>query len=111
MKNLFNLNLAFIGFPILLCLLGIFDPAFVFWGFLSTILTGLFQLIVGFGMLKDEPKDKDLQRYAFFVALFFSCWIASAFLETASLVMHYLFVLPPLLAAYLTFIIYKKRNL
>jgi len=111
MKNLFNLNLAFIGFPILLCLLGIFDSVFVFWGFLSTILTGLFQLIVGFGMLKDDPKDKDLQRYAFFVLLFFSGWIASAFVESKNWIMDYIFVLPPLLAAYLTYIIYKKRNL
>ena len=111
MKNLFRLNLAFIGFPVLLCLMSVIDGEFLFWGMLSTILTGLFQLVIGFGMLKDEPKDKDLQRYAFLVLLFFCGWITSAFLETINRIMDYIYVLPPLLAAYLTYIIYKKRNL
>ena len=111
MKNLFRLNLAFIGFPILLCLLGIFDPSFVFWGFLSTILTGLFQVVVGIGMLKDAPKDKNLQRYAALVVLFFFGWLACSFIDYGDIPMNFLFALPPFLAAYLTYIIYQKRNL
>lgn len=111
MKNLFYLNLFFVGFPILLCTMGILDETLIFWGLISTMLTGLFQLIVGFGMYFDDPKDKMLQWYVGLVLLFFGCWLLSAFIETKFLLTPFLFALPPALALFLTYIIYKKRNL
>lgn len=108
--NLFKLNLVFVGFPIALCLLGIWDEVFLFWGLLSTILTGFFQVIIGFGMYFDEPNDNSLKVYVSLVISFFVIWIATAFIEDGLEIMRYMFALPPLLALYLTVIIYKKRN-
>jgi apolipoprotein N-acyltransferase len=111
MKNLFKLNLAFVGFPILLCLIGIIDENFLFWGLISTMLTGLFQVIVGFGMLRDEPNDKYLQVYAAGVILFFITWFVNAQIGYNNILTFTLIPIPAILAMYLTFIIYKKRKL
>ena len=111
MKNVFKLNLFFIGFPILLCLIGILDENFIFWGLLSTILTGIFQVIVGVGMLVDEPKDKQLQIYVAAVVAFFIMWLLTAQFGLNEFITYCLIGIPPCLALYLTFIIYKKRKL
>lgn len=111
MKSLFKLNLVFIGVPILLCLIGIIDENFLFWGLLSTMLTGLFQVIVGIEMLRDEPNDKYLQAYVAAVVLFFITWFVNAQTGYHNFLTFGLIGVPPLLALYLTFIIYKKRNL
>ena len=110
MKNVFKLNLFFIGFPILLCLIGLLDENFIFWGLLSTILTGLFQVIVGVGMLVDEPKDKRLQIYIAAVVLFFTIWLLNTQFDSNDFITYCSFGIPPCLALYLTFIIYKKRK-
>lgn len=109
MKNLFKLNLFFVGMPITICLLGFFNEAFLFWGLLSTILTGLFQLIIGFAMLIDEPKNKYLQIYILVVIAFFLIWYLNSLIGYNNLITYFLFAVPPILAFYLTFIIYKKR--
>ncbi len=111
MSNLFRLNLFFVGIPIILGLLGyFFDEALIYWALISTILTGLVQLIIGFGMYFDEPKDKLLRWYVILVVFFFSSWILSGLLKDSFDIMKFLIFLPPFLAFYLTFIIYKKRN-
>lgn len=110
MKNLFKLNLVFVGVPILFCLMGIWDKGFLIWAAFSTIPLGLFHLIIGFGMYGDEPNDKNLQRYCALVLIFFATWIFTGLTGYGTEIMRYLMFLPPLLALYLTAIIYKKRS-
>jgi apolipoprotein N-acyltransferase len=110
MKNLFKLNLVFVGFPIALCLMGFIDQNLLFWGLISTMLTGLFQVVVGIGMLRDEPNDKYLQVYVAAVVLFFITWFINFLIGYINAITFCLIPIPAILALYLTFIIYKKRN-
>lgn len=108
MKNLFNLNLFIIGAPIVMCLMGFLDENFLLWGLLSTMLTGLFQVVFGIAMLIDEPKNKHLQLYFSCVILFFCIWLTSLKFGYVNFGNTVLFTIPPCLALYLTVIIYKK---
>lgn len=111
MKNLFKLNLVFVGGPILLCLMGFMDEKLLIWGLLSTILTGLFHIIIGFGMLLENPKDRNLQIYVASVIAFFISWFVYAQTGYNDVIGFILVFIPVILATYLTIIIYKKRNL
>lgn len=108
MKNIFILNLFFVGLPIALCLLGFINCDFVIWGLLSTLLTGVFQFIVVFKMLLDEPKDKFLQLYALSVILFFIIWFSSYKIGYYDIFNYLLLSIPPILAIYLSVLMYKK---
>lgn len=106
MKNLFWLNLFFIGLPIVLCLIGVVNEGFLFYGLLSTMLTGLFQLIVGLKMLIEEPADRRLQLYIGGVVVYFLL-----FFFTTSQRGELLFYPQPFFALFLTYVIYKKSGL
>lgn len=111
MKQIYYLNLFAVGLPIALCLAGIFNEIFLFYGLLSTMLTGLIQIVLGVNMLIDEPKDRSLKIYFFSIVLFFLLWILAAYnnhyLDKLSYV---LLAIPPILAVYLTLIIIKKMK-
>lgn len=108
MKNIFKLNLSFIGLPFFLCLLGFIDQSFILYGLLSTMLTGLVQVIIGLKMLIDEPKNKYLQGYVTGVLLFFLNWFIAIKMGHHDIADYCLFSIPPALAIYLSVIIYKK---
>ena len=108
MKNLFKLNVFFVGLPIALCLIGVFKEEFLFWGLISTMLTGLFQVIAGIKLLSEEPKDIRLRIYIISVIIFFTLWIINTKIGYNDIIMYVLFPIPLLLAFYLSIIIYKK---
>lgn len=110
MKNLNYLNYFFVGMPITLCLIGIFDDSYLIFGLLSTMLTGLFQVVIGLKMIADEPNDKKLQIYILSVFLFFALWLLNASLGYANALTYCLVAIPPILAIYFSIIIYKKAN-
>ncbi|KQB43362.1 hypothetical protein [Flavobacterium aquidurense] len=115
MKAINYLNYFFVGLPILLITAGIITPdkggELVGCGLLSTILTGLFQLIFGIKMLMDEPEDKNLQKYVNGVIFFFLLWFVNGVILNFEFIYLILFMLPILLAGYFSLITYKKAHL
>ncbi|MEO7976270.1 hypothetical protein [Flavobacterium sp.] len=109
MKSLNYLNYFFIGLPIFFCLIAIINIGFLSYAMLSTILTGIFQVVIGLKMLIDEPHNKSLQIYAASVALFFISLIVICKMELYDFLNYTLFGIPPVIAIYLSVIIYKKQ--
>jgi len=111
MKAINNLNYFFVGMPILLIIIGLFfSGELACCGLLSTILTGLFQLIFGIKMLIDEPDDKNLQNYVNGVIFFFLLWPVNAFIMHFEFIYFLLFIIPIILAIYFSTITYKKAH-
>ncbi|MGJ8592511.1 MAG: hypothetical protein ACSHXF_08180 [Aquaticitalea sp.] len=109
MRIAHHLNLFAVGLPVMLCLLGILDEQFLFYGLISTMLTGFIQVIIGIKLFLDEPKNKCLQIYLISVAVFFFLWVVFANAQNYFKPLIYiLLAMPPTLAIYLTIIIIKK---
>jgi uncharacterized membrane protein len=110
MKILNYLNCFFVGIPTILCLIGILNDNFLFFGLLSTIITGLFQVTIGLKMLVDEPNNKSLVNYIIGVVAFFILWFISSVIDFQNTMFYILISTPPVLALFLSIIIYKKAN-
>lgn len=112
MKAINYLNYFFVGMPIILVLIGAVIPniggELACCGLLSTILTGLFQLIFGIKMLIDEPEDKDLQHYISGVIFFFLLWFVNGVILHFEFIYFILFITPVTLAIFFSTITYKK---
>ena len=104
MKNVNYMNYAMVGIPVLLMLGGwALDSEIVIAGMLLTMLTGAFQLIVGIGMFIDSGyRDQYTGYYLIAVAVFFALWIFVA--------QTWIIALPPILALYLSVIIFLKAK-
>ncbi len=111
MKQIHYFNMFAVGLPITLCLLGLLDETFLFYGLVSTILTGLIQLIIGINMFIDEPKSRSLTIYLSSVVFFFLLWFLSGYTPKYSEeLICILLAIPPILAIFLTIIIIKKMK-
>ncbi len=114
MKVLNYLNYFFVGIPIVLILFGYLSNQssgnLIGCGLLFMILTGLFQVIIGTKMLIDEPNDKMLQIYIVSVILFFGTWFINGLILYSDILYFILLFIPPVLAIYLSILIYKKAN-
>ena len=111
MKAINYLNYFFVGIPVLLILIGVFcSGELACCGLLSTMLTGLFQLIFGIKMLIDEPNDKNLQHYICGVIFFFLLWLINALVLSWEFIYFILSIIPPILAIYFSMITYKKAQ-
>ncbi|MEO8535830.1 MAG: hypothetical protein ABI441_18885 [Flavobacterium sp.] len=110
MKNLNYLNYFFVGLPIVFCLIATINIGFLSFAMLSTILTGLFQVVIGTKMIIDEPQDRNLQIYIISVVLFFSALIIISKMELHNFLNYFLFGVPPVIAIFLSVIIYKKAT-
>lgn len=113
MKNLNYLNYFFVGTPLALILVGYIsnDGAgdLMGIGLLLSMLTGIFQVIVGFKMLMEEPKSKALQIYIISVIVFFLILFISPILNNDRL-FYILIPVPPILAIYFSVLIYTKQQ-
>ncbi len=110
MKAINYLNYFFVGLPIFFCLIAISDIGFLSYAMLSLVFTGIFQLTIGLKMLGDEPHDKNLQIYATSVFLFFISLIVIYKMELYDFLNYVLFAVPPVIAIFLSIIIYKKAK-
>lgn len=103
MKTLKYINVFALGLPFLLGLIGFADNDIWFWALLSTMITGFLQILVALLLLFWIPRSIHLYIYFFFTMLFFVLWIGFG-------IEYWLFVLPALLAFYLTFILYNNKK-
>jgi hypothetical protein len=110
MKAINYLNYFFVGLPVFFCLIAISNIRFLSYAMLSMIITGIFQLIFGIKMLRDEPQDKSLQIYVVSVFLFFLLLIVICKMELYDFLNYILFGIPTVIALFLSVIIYKKAN-
>ncbi|AOZ98618.1 hypothetical protein [Flavobacterium commune] len=110
MKIINYLNYFFVGVPTILFLIGILKDSFLFFGLLSVIMTGLFQVTIGIKMLIDKPNDKFLMAYIIGVLTFFILWFICLITDYENPMFYILISTPPILAIYLSIIIYKKAN-
>ncbi len=104
MKNINYMNYAMVGIPLLLIGLGwLIDSEILIVGMLLTMVTGAFQVIVGIGMFIDSGyRDSYTGVYLIGVAVFFALWILIA--------QTFIIALPPILALYLSVIIFIKAK-
>lgn len=115
MKTLNYLNYFFVGTPITL---GLLEDNLLFWGLLSTILAGIFQIIAGVYLILIEPKNRYLQIYFCSVVFYFGLWYyeANQGIEPVYELLYdkisipLLIGIPPVLAAYLSVIIFIKAK-
>ncbi len=110
MKLLHYLNLFFVGLPILLALIGIFEDDFLVFALLSTLLTGGYQTLMGLLLFITNADNPRLRVYAvsvlgyFVLAFVYSHWNFHEYV-----IFNYLLIgIPPILAIYFSAILYKK---
>ena len=112
MKLLHYLNLFFVGLPILLALLGIFEGNFLGIALLSTMLTGGYQTLMGLLLLRDDRDNRHLRIYVMSVLGYFA--IAFVYFHWnfyEYVIFNYLLMgIPPILALYFSAILYKKSQ-
>lgn len=110
MKAIKYWNSFALGLPIVLVLLGCISEVFLFYAAVSTMLTGIIQVILGVTMLFENPENKRLQLYTGSVGLFFITWIINAGLDYIDIVTYILVPIPFILLVYLSVIIYNSKN-
>ena len=109
MIKIHHVNLFAVGLPIIFVLLGIFFKELIFFGLLSTMLTGLIQVILGIILFFNDPKDNPIKIYlgsviVYFLLLFI---VSNSFQNLGDFTIIFVLI-PAILAIYLTIIILKK---
>lgn len=109
MKTIKYLNTFAVGLPFLILLTyPIYLDTSIFYALYSTMITGFIQVILGLVMLFREPKNKFIITYLITVLLFFLLWYLNMNVFNSDYMTFFLFSVPPILAIYLSIIIYKK---
>jgi hypothetical protein len=110
MKTIKYLNNFAVGLPFLLAAT-VFKETALLWSVTSTMATGFIQVILGLILLFKNPFNNFLIFYLLGVISFFMAWGFNSYIHYSDFLGTTLFFVPPFLAAYLTYIIYKKANL
>jgi len=115
MKMIKLINALAVGLPIILFIIGIIinDPAgnYIAYALYSTMLTGFLQILLGLTLFFRKQDNKSTIIYLSAVLLFFLLWYLNANFIDSNVLTYCLFVIPPILALYLSFIIYKSDKL
>lgn len=112
MKPIKHINTFAILLPFILVLIGIIvnDSAgnYIGYALFSTMLTGFLQVILGLTLFFRRPNNKPIISYLSAVILFFLLWYLNANFIDSDVLTYCLFAVPPILAIYLSIIIYKS---
>ena len=98
MKIRSTINYIALALPLFLALIGLADQDFFIYALLSTAVTGAIQVIIALTMLPKHSSNL-LYGYLLMTALFFVTWYFTG-------EQFYIFAIPPILAFFLTYIIY-----
>lgn len=108
MKTIKNLNSFAIGLPLAIIITyPIFKEGALFFALLSTMVTGFIQFCLGLWLLFLEPNNSKFQIYLVAVFGFFTLWFINVQMDYFSIITYILFSVPPILAIYLSILIYK----
>ncbi|KAF2333234.1 hypothetical protein [Flavobacterium daemonense] len=109
MRTIKNINTFAIALPFIIFLSTcIFGEGAIIFALLSTMITGLLQVLLGIKMLVDNPKARNLQIYISAVVLFFGLWFVNKLTGYHDFLSYILVPIPLILAIYLSIIIYKN---
>ncbi len=111
MTTLQKTNTIAIGLPILiLASFPIIKEAALYFGMISTLITGLLQFIIGLILLIREPKNKYYQFYILAVLIFFGFgYYLTAMKFNNDYLSYILYVIPLALAIYLSLLVYRIK--
>ena len=101
MKYLIRLNTIAILLPFLIAMFGFIDESIILIALLSTMLTGIIQVIIGIIYAFLFPKKLLIKVYLFLVAFFLISWLVRE-------QNNWIWILPPLLCAFLTVILHDQ---
>lgn len=102
-------NTIAIGIPLILSIIGIFFNELIFFAALSTMLTGLIQVILGTFKLLESENKKYYVIYCLGVVIFFLLWYLNSRIDYNNTLTFILFPIPLLLCIYLSILIYKEK--
>jgi hypothetical protein len=103
MKRLNQLNYFFTVVPFFSIIIGyLTDDRLCMMGLLFSILTGLFQIVVGISLCMENHGKFLYSGYLLGVVIFFTLWIFTSW--------DWILTLPPTLALYISIALYLKRN-
>lgn len=102
MKAIKTLNTIALGIPIFISLFAIFESGLLTLALLSTMVTGLIQIILAFKYWQENPKNIFIKIYFFNATLFF--FLLCFFNKS------WIWYLPPALCLYLSILIYTNEN-
>nr|WP_315157353.1 hypothetical protein [uncultured Flavobacterium sp.] len=102
MKTIKTLNTIALCIPIFISLFAIFERGLLALALLSTMVTGLIQIILAFKYWQENTKNIFINIYFFIVALFFFfLWFSTE---------SWIWCLPPALCLYLSLLIYTHET-
>ena len=104
MKTIKYVNATAVGLPILLGLLGLIWNELWIFALLSTMLTGLLQVLAGIMYWRDYPESNAIKVYFAGVAFFFVLWYFTSDLDVIGV------IIPPALCVFLCWIIYSQKT-
>jgi hypothetical protein len=110
MNNLKLVNTIAIAIPIIFLLYGFIDETGFYLSAYSMIITGFLQLIIGLIFWIKFKDDLNIKIYFTLVILFFSLWYFNENIFYIEGLTWPLISTPPILAFYLSIIIYKKAT-
>jgi hypothetical protein len=109
MEKIKKINLFAIGLPIIILITyPIFNEGAIAFSILSTMITGLIQVLISFQMILEKTNNKHLQIYIISVIVFFCLCYVNSLIDCINFLTYILITFPPILAIYLTIIIYKE---
>ena len=109
MKAIKNINTFAIGLPFLILLTyPIAKESAYFFALFSTMATGFIQVLLAIKLIVREPSNRNLQIYFAGVIFFFCLWFINSQIYYNDTIDYILFGIPPVLAIYLSILIYKK---
>lgn len=111
MKKLKTTNTIAIAIPLILLLFGFIDEIGFYLSAYSMIITGILQLIIGTIYWIKFKKDLNIKIYLILVLTFFSLWYFNENIFYIDQLTWPLISTPPILAFFLSIIIYTKENL
>lgn len=110
MKDIKLVNSIAIAIPLILLIYGFIDETGFYLSAYSMIITGFSQLIIGIIFWIKFKYDLNIKIYFTLVLLFFSLWYFNENILYIDELTWPLILTPPILAIYLSIIIYKKAN-
>lgn len=110
MKDLKLANSIAIAIPLFFFLYGFIEETGFYTSVYSTIITGFLQLVIGGIFWIKFKDDLNIKIYFTLALLFFSLWYFNENIFYIDALTWPLISTPPILAIYLSIIIYKKAN-
>ena len=112
MTTIQKINTFALSLPlVILASYPVFKEEALIFALISAMITGFIQVIISFFLLAKNPKNKWYQFYILAVISFFVLWYYSTTIQNNNdHITYILLATPPILAIYISVIVYKKVN-